>query len=132
MSALRSAAGPDRQQVITDLLETITFWYLKTEKATVARRPDKTYEVTLVIQASKARSDNTGREQRIDMGPEMLDVGVLDAQGAFIYLRKHPIVGGANTVTVAVDKEPVQAGVDPRHLRMDRNLDDNLVAVRPK
>ena len=132
MEALRSAAPPEQQQVITDLLETITFWYLKTDRATWARRPDGKFEGTLEVEASKARSDAIGRETPVAMGTEMLDIGVLDARGSFAYLQKHPISQGRTTVTVVVEQLPVQAGIDPRHLRMDRRLEDNVVAVRPR
>jgi hypothetical protein len=29
-----------------------------------------------------------------------------------------------------VDRAPSEAGLDPLHLRLDRNLNDNVVAVR--
>ena len=84
--------------------------------------------MTLEVEASKARSDAIGRETPVAMGTEMLDIGVLDARGSFAYLQKHPISQGRTTVTVVVEQLPVQAGIDPRHLRMDRRLEDNVVA----
>jgi hypothetical protein len=82
MAALQSAAPENQHQIITDLLETITFWYLQTERATWAMRPDKKYEVTLEYKASKVRSDNAGTETPLEMGSEMIDVGVLDSKGS--------------------------------------------------
>ncbi|MCF7990062.1 MAG: hypothetical protein K9M02_06440 [Thiohalocapsa sp.] len=131
MEALRAAAPPEQQPLITDLLETITLWSLKAERATSVRRPDGTHEVTLEIQASKARSDNAGSQTPIEMGTEMLDIGVLDARGEFLYLDKHPIGPGSNRVSVVVQQTPAQAGIDPQHLRIDREPDDNLVSVTP-
>jgi hypothetical protein len=131
MEALRAAAPPEQRALITDLLETITFWSLKAERATWVRRPDGAYEVTLEVQAAKARSDNAGTQTPVAMGSEMLEIGVLDARGELLYLDKHPIGPGRSRVSVVVQQMPAQAGIDPRHLRLDREPDDNLVPVTP-
>jgi hypothetical protein len=46
-----------------------------------------------------------------------------------LYMERHPIHSGKQTVTVVVDKRPAFAGVDPYNKRIDRNSDDNLAQV---
>lgn len=130
MDALRAAAPPERQHAVADLLQTITFWYLKTDAATFRRLDNGRFEVTLEVQARKVRADAVGNETSAPMAGELIDVGVLDAQGAFLYLQKHPISEGKSTITVEVDKQPRQAGLDPVLLLIDRAPQDNLVTVR--
>ena len=44
-----------------------------------------------------------------------------------IYLQKHHITAGEQTVTVTVPRRPVRAGIDPRHLLIDWEVDDDNV-----
>jgi hypothetical protein len=132
MDAVRAAAPPEQHTLITDLLETITFWRLEAKRATSVRRPDDKYDVTIEIEAGKARSDTVGRETTVDMPPELLEVGLLDSRGAFLYLQKHEIRQGTNTITVVTEQPAYEAGIDPRHLRIDRRPENNVVKVRTR
>jgi ABC-2 type transport system permease protein len=125
---LRAATPPEKQYLLTDLLDTITLWNNQAEKATATLRDDGRYDVTLVIRASKGRFDSEGHETPVEMD-DLIDVGVFDASGSFIYLAKHPIRSGENTITVTVDREPATAGIDPVYKLIDRQTDDNVVTV---
>ena len=55
-------------------------------------------------------------------------------QGAFssddvVMFERRPIRSGRQTVTFTVDREPRFAGIDPYNKRIDRNSDDNVLAV---
>ena len=59
----------------------------------------------------------------------MIDIGVLDANGKFLYLQKQKIEQEHQDFIVTVDGVPGQAGIDPLVKLVDRNPDDNLAKV---
>ena len=63
---------------------------------------------------------------------DLIDIGVLDADGKYLYLQKHKIDQEKTDITVTVDKVPAQAGIDPVDKLIDRNPDDNVMAVKKK
>jgi ABC-2 type transport system permease protein len=125
---LRAATPPDQQYLLADLLDTVTLWNNQALTATATARADGGYDVTMTVRAHKARFDSAGHETPLEMN-DLIDIGVLDAHGSFIYLAKHPIQSGENTVTVSVDREPAKAGIDPMYKLIDRQTGDNVVAV---
>ncbi len=135
---LREEAGPDprRQALITDLFERIVFYDVKAAAATVARRPDGRFDVTLRLTARKLGADGKGVE-RAEPLDELIDVGVFAAKpGAkgfaardVLSMQRVAIRSGEQTVKVTVDRAPRFAGVDPYNKLIDRNADDNTAAV---
>ena len=63
---------------------------------------------------------------------DWMDIGVLDADGKYLYLEKHKIDQEKTDLTITVDKPPAQAGIDPVDKLIDRNPDDNVMAVTKK
>ena len=61
---------------------------------------------------------------------DWIDIGVLDADGKYLYLQKQKIDQEKTDITVTVDKLPAQAGIDPVDKLIDRNPDDNVMAVK--
>lgn len=131
------AATPDSlQYVLKDLFETITLYENRVTEATSKKLPDGRYRVTLEVEARKLRADSLGDEAAVPMD-DLVDVGVFLADpkdkkgvGAPLYLSKRRIRGGAQTLTVVVDRQPARAGIDPYHKLIDRNGDDNTTAVK--
>jgi hypothetical protein len=80
------------------------------------------------VEAKKYRSDGKGQEHRIPLH-DLIDIGVLGADGNYLYLQKHKIEQERQEFTVTVDKVPAQAGIDPLLKLIDRNPDDNLTGV---
>jgi ABC-2 type transport system permease protein len=126
---LRAATPPDKQYVLADLLDTITLWDNQAVTASATPRADGGYDVTLTVRAHKGRFDSAGNETPLPMN-DQIDIGVLDATGSFIYLAKHAIQSGETTITVSVDREPAQAGIDPMYKLIDRQSGDNVVTVQ--
>ena len=66
---------------------------------------------------------------------DWVEVGVFDTaeegeeSGELLYLQKHRIRSGAQTITVTVPSEPTHAGIDPYHLLIDLEDGDHLVEV---
>ena len=53
------------------------------------------------------------------------------AQGEPLYLQRHRLQSGSLRLRVKVAGVPARAGIDPRHLLIDVNPDDNLQQVPP-
>ena len=59
-------------------------------------------------------------------------MGVLDAQGNYLYLQKHKIEKERTELTLVVDKLPAKAGIDPLNKLIDRDPEDNVVKVEKR
>ncbi|HWA63904.1 MAG TPA: M1 family aminopeptidase, partial [Caulobacteraceae bacterium] len=137
VAALRAEAPADKQQLITDLFEKITLYDLQAKSATVHRRPDGRWDVTLKVTARKMYADGKGKETDAPMAEELW-VGAFDAKpgaGKFssanvLDLERRPIRTGQQTVTLVTARRPTWVGVDPYNELIDRNSDDNL--TQPK
>ncbi len=131
------AVTPDSLKfLLHDLFEVNTYWRLKTERAT-AKQTEGGWQVTLELQARKEVFDSAGVETTVPMN-EWLEIGVFAAaaEGAWelsqpLYLQKHRIRSGAQTITVVVPRQPVLAGIDPFHVLdwEEREDDDNIDRV---
>jgi aminopeptidase N len=133
---LRAEAPPDKQALITDLFEKITLYDLKATRAVAKKRPDGRYDVALTVSARKLYADGLGRETQAPMS-ETLDIGAFASEpgktgfdrSKVLALAREPIGSGVQTVHIVTDKPPRFAGVDPYNKLIDRNADDNLIAV---
>ena len=133
---LREEAGPEHQELITDLFERITLYDARVVEAAASPRADGRWDVSLTVEARKLYADGEGRETEAPLS-EVFEFGVFTAEpgeGAFsaedvILFERRPIRSGRQTLTFTVDREPRFAGVDPYNKRIDRNSDDNLSQI---
>lgn len=126
---LRAVTPPSLHSLLTDLFETITLWDVKTQSAVVRRLPDGRYEVTLEVMAQKLRADGIGLETPTPMN-DLVDVGVFAAGNEEpLYLTRHRIRSGQQTLRIIVPREPSRAGVDPYGKLIQRERGDNVVEV---
>jgi ABC-type transport system involved in multi-copper enzyme maturation permease subunit len=135
---LRAVTPPSMHPLLTDLFETITLWDVRAERATV--QPTGTgHEVTLDVVAKKMRADAEGRETEVPMD-DLVEIGVFasgdgDAPGPPLYLQRHRIRSGRQTIRITVSPErgeggePARAGIDPYRKLIDRQREDNIVRV---
>jgi len=116
-----------------DLFETVTLWDVHAERATVERTGTGEYQVVLTVGAKKVRADNVGRETEVPMN-ESIEIGVFaagqgDALGEPLYLERHRIRRGEQTIRITVSREPARAGIDPYRTLIDRERNDNVIGV---
>jgi hypothetical protein len=78
----------------------------------------------------KVHADGVGTEHEVSMD-DFIPVGVTDADGNALALETRRLRSGTAKVTLVVDKVPAKAGIDPVAELIDRQPDDNLVAVTP-
>ena len=132
----RAVAGPEHQQLITDLFEKITLYDVKVTEAQSARRADGRWDVTLEVDAHKLYADGKGKETEAPLA-ETFDVGVFTVEpgrkgydkGSVLAVQRMPVRSGKQTLRIVADKEPKFAGVDPFNKRVDRNSDDNVKEI---
>ncbi|MBD2703402.1 hypothetical protein IC229_22350 [Spirosoma sp. BT702] len=134
------AVTPDSlHYLLHDLFATNTFWDLKTEQATAKQTKTGAWQVTLTVDARKMRVDSMGRETNVPMN-DWIEIGVFapakngQKTGLPIYLQKKRIRFGKQRITVMVPDKliqvgPIQAGIDPNHLLIDYEMNDNMKAL---
>jgi ABC-2 type transport system permease protein len=136
LTILRAEAGPENDQLITDLFEKITLLDVKATNAKSVKRADGRYDVTFDVTAKKLYADGKGKETE---GPldEPFDIGAFAAEpgrpgytaASVLHFDRERIKTGVQTVTMVVDQAPTFVGVDPYNKRIDRNSEDNLAKV---
>jgi hypothetical protein len=130
---LRAVTPGSLHGLLADLFETITLWDLRTEQASVERLRSGEYAVTLEVVARKVRADSGGREAEVPMN-DLVEIGIFAASdearfGAPLYLQRHRIRSGTQTIRIVVPREPARAGIDPWRKLFDRDREDNVVTV---
>ena len=128
---LKKYTPPEYQYLYSDLWENITLYDNRARSAKYVQLPDGRYQVDLVVEARKAQADAKGQEHQVNLH-DWIDIGVLDAQGHYLYLQKQKIEQERTELSLIVDKVPAQAGIDPLDKLIDRNPDDNLIKVEKK
>lgn len=117
---LRAVTPPQQQALVDEWLNDVVLYDFRIEGAQSHRLPDGRYEVTMRVHASK------------DAHPlrESIDIALFDDTDEPLYLAKHELHDGAQTLTITVAKEPLFASVDPYITRIDRNRFDNTQRIR--
>jgi ABC-2 type transport system permease protein len=125
---LRKVTPPDFQYLFEDLFENITIYDSRAKSATYTQQADGKYQVHLAVEFKKNRADGHGEEHPVPIH-DWVDIGVLDKDGQYLYLKKQKLEGQNSEFTLVVDKLPAQAGIDPLNKLIDRLPDDNLIKV---
>jgi ABC-2 type transport system permease protein len=131
----KEAKTPEQQQLITDLFERITLYDLKVADASVRKEGDG-WTTTLTVKADKYYANGKGEETKSKLN-EPIEVGLFKAKpglGAFsakdvIVMGRERLHDGSQRITLRSREKPGFAGVDPYNYYVDRNSDDNVIAV---
>ena len=91
------------------------------------------FAVTLDVVARKMRADGEGNETEVPMD-DLVDIAVFargeaDGVGEPLYLQRHRIRSGEQMIRIVVPRAPARAGIDPYRKLIDREREDNMVAV---
>ncbi|MER2999257.1 ABC transporter permease/M1 family aminopeptidase [Pontibacter populi] len=114
--------------MLHDLFEKNTYWELETEQFATEQTKAGAWQVTLEVKARKVVIDKAGVETEVPMN-DWIEIGVFAPSGVTdkpLYLQKHRIRSGKQTIKVTVPIKPNRAGIDPNHLLIDLDLDDNV------
>ncbi|HEX8693610.1 MAG TPA: hypothetical protein VF746_14400 [Longimicrobium sp.] len=128
------AVTPDSlKPLLHDLFEVNTFWTFDTKRATTVRTPAGAWRVTLEVEAHKVVADSAGVETELPV-TEAVEIGIFapaapgEILGRTLYLRKHRIRSGRQTITVIVPEKPARGGIDPYNL-LDWEEGDNIEPI---
>ncbi len=130
---LQAAAPDSLRPLLHDLFEVNTFWTFDTRRATAVRTPAGGWRVTLEVEARKVVADSAGAETELPMG-EPVEIGIFapaapgEILGRPLYLRKHRVRSGTQTITLTVPGRPARAGIDPYGL-LDWEEGDDIEPV---
>jgi aminopeptidase N/ABC-type transport system involved in multi-copper enzyme maturation permease subunit len=138
IAMLREEAGPQYDNLITDLFERITLYDARATAAKKRRLPDGRWEVALTVDVKKYYADGEGVETEAPFEEEF-EIGVFTqkpedkafSRSDILLFEKRVVKSGMNTVVLTLPSgtEPTYAGLDPYLKRIDRNGDDNLAEV---
>jgi ABC-2 type transport system permease protein len=127
------AVTPDSlSYLLHDLFEVNTYWELKVKQATAVKAKAGIWQLTVEIDAQKVVADSAGVERTVTMD-EWLELGVFtEGNKSFqpTYLRKHRIRSGRQTISFTISQLPLRVGIDPNHLMIDLDLNDNFREVK--
>jgi aminopeptidase N len=133
---LRAEAGPQHDQLITDLFEMITLYDMKAMDAKAKKRADGKYEVRFSIEGKKLYADGKGKETEATLNEAFEISAFTEEPGKQGYKRESVLLmdrrvmkTGKQVVTLLTDVLPKFVGVDPYNKRIDRNSDDNFAKV---
>jgi ABC-2 type transport system permease protein len=137
VNALRAEAGPEYQRLITDLFERIVLYDLQVDAAG-AREIAGGYEVTIEVTAKQFADDGHGKETEEPLD-SWFDVAVFAEAGeplegvTPLYIAKHRLRSGKQTLTVRTSKKPGIAALDPFHKMIERSAGNNsrIIAAPP-
>jgi ABC-type transport system involved in multi-copper enzyme maturation permease subunit len=122
---------PDSLDYLTyDLFAQNSFWELGTKQAKAKQTPAGTWQMSLEVEARKVVVDSIGRKMNVPMN-DWIEIGVYGsptkntASGKVLYLRKHRIHTGKQTINCDVPEKPHRAGIDPNQLLIDLNPENN-------
>lgn len=125
----------EERLVITGLIKEINIYDVTMNKVDVTALDDGQYEITLKIDAKIFNVDDSRVQsegvlsQMIDIGLFSTDLSDKDVETKPLYLKKHLIKTGENTVKLIVSEKPNFAGIDPYFNLIDRDYNDNVKAL---
>jgi ABC-2 type transport system permease protein len=129
---LRRAAPDSLQPYLTDAFERITLFDNRVTVATSKKLPNGQYQVDFTVKSAKFYADSLGNQKPADQSHDVLPVAIFPELGkdkkpvAPLVLVKRRLRTGDNKLSFVVNKKPASVAVDPYHLIIDRQLDDNV------
>jgi ABC-2 type transport system permease protein len=121
--------------LLKDYFEQNIYWQLKISQAEAKKNDSGSWTVTINIDAKKVTVDSTGAEVSVAMD-DYIEMGVYGAYDKklksqkTLYLKKHLIRSGQQTLTLTVPERPQRAGIDPNYLLIDLNPDNNSRGIK--
>lgn len=133
---LSLARTPAERELVLDQLDRITLYDLKATEAHVRQLPDGQFETTVNVDVGKFYSDGKGNERPAAFDAPV-DVGVFAARPGesnfeatdVLSMQRLSLHSGEQRVRLVTAKKPAYAAIDPYITFIDRNSNDNIVAV---
>ncbi|MFD3003441.1 hypothetical protein ACFS7Z_23990 [Pontibacter toksunensis] len=132
---LKAATPESLDYLVHDLFAANTFWDFGTESATARKTNAGNWEVTLDVWARKMVIDAEGVEKDVPLN-DWVQIGLfapaneLSGSDEPVYMKKHRIRSGRQKIKVTVPAKPAHAGIDPRFLLFDWEMNNNVTDVK--
>ena len=131
---LQAVAPDSARSLLHDLFEANIIWMFDTKHATAVQTEAGSWEVTLDVEARKVATDSAGVDMELPVD-EWVEIGVFAAAGPGevlgqpLYVEKHRIRSGPQTIMVTVPHRPARGGIDPYNL-LDWEEGDNIEPIK--
>lgn len=127
-------ATPDTlKYLIDDLFNTITIFSTRIDSVSFDENENGLYDVLINAKIQKFRADSLGRPTEITPC-DWLELVVYaegsEGKDSLIYSTRAMPDSTLLITRLTVDKKPTKVGIDPQHLMIDHNLDDNIKAIK--
>jgi aminopeptidase N len=126
LAYIRAESPADKQDLITDLFENITFYDNRVVDASASKRADGKYDVSLTLHAEKKYDDE------IEIGVFARGKSGKEADEKPLLLERHRLTEREPKLSLVVDAEPYEVGIDPYNKLIDRVSNDNRKRVTMK
>ena len=133
---IKSATPDSLRYFIEESFNNITLYENRMREVKYEALDNGKYKVNLTFDSKKIHYDGNGRETGTPDRANLIEIGIFGEDGKNergmtklepIYLQKHWIKPGQQSLEFTIDSEPVKAGIDPYNKLIDRISDDNLI-----
>ena len=135
LNYIEKAIPDSMNYLVGDLFKTITLFSNRIDSTYYSENQKGQYDVKLFATCQKFTADSIGKQEEVTPN-DWIDVGFFVKSSAnkdsLIYRKKIHVDSLHVGYTVTLNQKPEKAGIDPRHLLIDRNLDDNIKNVSSK
>lgn len=134
VEAMRGATPPELQYLVTDMFESIVLYENKVVTATATPTTGNHYKVAMTVNTAKRKADGSGNETPVALN-DLIEVGVFAGTKEHLkplHVEKQWFKSDSSALEFVVDEKPTFAGIDPYNKLIDRNPEDNLIAVEEK
>ena len=117
--------------LINDWFKDIVLYDNRLRQATYKKQENGKYLVSLEIESHKIKADSIGNETSMQLN-DWIDIGAFadNDEEELIFEKRVKFNNEKMNFTFELDTIPARAGVDPRHLLIDRVYKDNIKAVK--
>jgi ABC-type transport system involved in multi-copper enzyme maturation permease subunit len=115
--------------LVNDMFLKITLYENKINGARYEKTEDGHYLVELDVETIKYYADSVGNQAEAPL-KDYIYVALMDEAGEAFYYKKHLFTSTNSSVQILTEQKPVQAGIDPFYLLIDRELEDNICDVK--
>ena len=131
------AVTPDSlKPLLHDLFEVNATWTFNTKQATVQKTAKGDWELIFEVESRKVVADSAGVETEMPVN-QWIEIGVFapaepgERLGKPLYVQKHFIRSGKQTIKLTLSQKPARGGIDPYNL-LDWEEGDNIEEIQIK
>jgi aminopeptidase N len=133
LSYIGQATPDSLQYLIKDMFKEITLYENRITSASYTTAGNGQYKVKLQLNAKKFIADSLGYEKEQALH-DWIEIGVFAPETGKqpvkpLYMGKHLVKAGNNTIEILVKQKPEKAGIDPYFKLVDRNPEDNIMRI---